>query len=294
MKKSPKKSAKPFERFYKKKHPAQPPIEEEQPPRPKKKPSKKGTAPSSKGKPTAPAPLLEPMRLNKYLAHAGICSRRKASDYIQKGDVTVNDAVILEMGHQVQPDDVVRFRGKIVRPSRNFIYVLLNKPRNVITTASDERGRRTVLDVVSDFTTERIYPVGRLDRQTTGLLLLTNDGDFAQKLAHPKFNVKKIYKATLDKSLTPEDFERIQNTITLEDGPAPVDAIAYGSRLNVVGLEIHIGRNRIVRRIFEHLGYEVVKLDRVGYGSLTKKNLPVGKCRFLTEQERIILQHLAK
>lgn len=290
MKKPPKKSSKPFERFYKKKQQPSPLPKETSKPRPKKKPAfKKDAVPIS---PIPQAPI-EPMRLNKYLAHAGVCSRRKASDYIEQGEVTVNDVVVREMGHKVQHDDVVRFRGSIIKPSRNYVYILLNKPRNVITTAHDERGRKTVLDFTGDLTQERIYPVGRLDRNTTGLLLLTNDGDFAQKLAHPKFKVKKVYKATLDKPLTEVDFERIQNTLTLEDGPAPVDAIAYGRRPNIVGVELHIGRNRIVRRIFEHLGYEVVKLDRVGYGALTKKNLPVGKCRLLTEQERIILQHLS-
>lgn len=290
MKKPPKKSSKPFERFYKKKRQQSPPLKETSQPRPKKKPSFKKDA-----VPILPSPeaSLEPMRLNKYLAHAGVCSRRKAAEYIEQGEVTVNDVVVREMGHKVQPEDVVRFRGTIIKPSRNYVYILLNKPRNVITTAYDERGRKTVLAFTGDLTQERIYPVGRLDRNTTGLLLLTNDGDFAQKLAHPKFKVKKVYKATLDKPLTEEDFEQIRNTLTLDDGPAPVDAIAYGSRPNVIGVELHIGRNRIVRRIFEHLGYEVVKLDRVGYGALTKKNLPVGKCRLLTEQERIILQHLS-
>lgn len=292
MKKPPKKTPNPFKRFHKKKRNHAPSLKETQQPRPKKKPTSKKDAVPISPKPT-PAALLEVMRLNKYLAHAGICSRRKAAEYIEKGEVTINEAVIREMGHKVQPNDVVRFRGKIIKPSRNYVYILLNKPRNVITTVQDDRGRRTVLDFTNKLTQERIYPVGRLDRNTTGLLLLTNDGDFAQKLAHPKFKVKKVYKATLDHPLTPEDFERIQNTLTLEDGPAPVDAIAYGDHRNIVGVELHIGRNRIVRRIFEHLGYEVVKLDRVGYGALTKKNLPVGKCRLLTEQERIILQHLS-
>jgi 23S rRNA pseudouridine2605 synthase len=318
MKKQPKKDA-PFSKFYKKKTPKENAWEEpsyyakefEKKSKPKKKnealtdkernhkrPSKKKFASkerSKKGKlPTSTqAPVEENMRLNKYMAHAGICSRRKASEWIKKGQVTVNDAVVTEMGYKVQADDVVKFQGEVIRPTRNHVYILLNKPKNVITTLQDERDRRTVLEFVSDLTEERIYPVGRLDRNTTGLLLLTNDGSFAQKLSHPSFNIKKVYKATLDKPLLPEDLEKIRQTLTLEDGPAPVDAIEYGPKPNVIGLEIHIGRNRIVRRLFEHLGYHVAKLDRVRYASLTKKNLPIGKARFLTPQELIILKHLS-
>lgn len=255
--------------------------------------SKKGTSKKEKKNPSVAAPVEENMRLNKYIAHAGICSRRKASEHIQKGLVMVNDVVITEMGYKVQAEDTVKFQGEIVTPTRNHVYLLLNKPKNVITTLQDEKDRKTVLDFVGELTQERIYPVGRLDRNTTGLLLLTNDGAFAQKLSHPSFDVKKVYKATLDKPLTPEDLEKIRQTLVLEDGPAPVDAIEYGPKPNVIGLEIHIGRNRIVRRLFEHLGYQVVKLDRVRYASLTKKNLPVGKARFLTPQELIILKHLS-
>lgn len=255
--------------------------------------SKKGTSKKEKKNPSMAAPIEENMRLNKYIAHAGICSRRKASEHIKKGLVMVNDAVVTEMGYKVQAEDVVKFQGEIVTPTRNHVYLLLNKPKNVITTLQDEKDRRTVLDFVGELTQERIYPVGRLDRNTTGLLLLTNDGAFAQKLSHPSFDVKKVYKATLDKALTPEDLEKIRQTLVLEDGPAPVDAIEYGPKPNIIGLEIHIGRNRIVRRLFEHLGYQVVKLDRVRYASLTKKNLPVGKARFLTPQELIILKHLS-
>ncbi len=253
-------------------------------PKPKKK---------DKGLTSTPAPVEENMRLNKYLAHAGICSRRKASEHIKNGQVTVNDAVMNEMGYKVQDDDVVKFQGEVIIPTRNHVYLLLNKPKNVITTLQDERERRTVLDFVGELTQERIYPVGRLDRNTTGLLLLTNDGSFAQKLSHPSFNIKKVYKATLDKPLDPDDLEKIRQTLVLEDGPAPVDAIEYGPKPTVIGLEIHIGRNRIVRRLFEHLGYQVVKLDRVRYASLTKKNLPIGKARFLTAKELIILKHLS-
>lgn len=238
-------------------------------------------------------PVENEMRLNKYLAHAGICSRRKATEYIQKGDVTVNGEVILEMGHKVLKEDVVMFQGKVVKPVREAVYILLNKPKNVITTLKDEKGRRTVAEFIKDKTQERVYPVGRLDRNTTGLLVLTNDGDLAQKLSHPSYEVKKVYKATLDKKITEEDLDKIRNTLQLEDGPAPVDDVAFASdNKKVVGIELHIGRNRIVRRIFAHLGYEVVKLDRVMYSSLTKKNLPVGHSRFLTKHELVLLKHL--
>lgn len=296
----------PFSKFQKKKPRVEDYYEEAEQPEKKERPAKKpfekkrfvkGKKFNAKKKPSKPpetheAPVEENMRLNKYIAHAGICSRRKASEHIKNGLVMVNDQVMLEMGYKVQKEDVVKFQGEIIQPTRNHVYLLLNKPKNVITTLQDENGRRTVLDFVSDVTSERIYPVGRLDRNTTGLLILTNDGVLAQKLSHPSFGVKKVYKATLDKSLLPEHLEQIRNTLQLEDGPAPVDAVEYGASKKVIGIEIHIGRNRIVRRIFEHLGYEVVKLDRVRYASLTKKNLPVGKCRFLTPQELVILKHL--
>lgn len=306
MKRKPNKDGKhPFSKFYKKQVSEdfyeESPKSSKKESSPKKKatskkfgkkyPSKK-TAPKDKAPTSHEAPVEENMRLNKYIAHAGICSRRKASEYIKNGAVMVNDVVIFEMGYKVQADDVVKFQGEIVQPTRNHVYILLNKPKNVITTLQDENGRKTVLDFVTDLTAERIYPVGRLDRNTTGLLLLTNDGSFAQKLSHPSFGVKKVYKAKLDKDLQPKDLEKIRNTLQLEDGPAPVDAIEYGANARTIGIEVHIGRNRIVRRIFEHLGYEVVKLDRVRYASLTKKNLPIGKCRFLTAQEVIILKHL--
>ncbi len=315
MKKPPKKDS-PFSKFYKKKPPKEAawdepsyyadeeddkPVKKQKKDKPafkkrdgkgtpkqRKKPKKKEKAPKS-----VPAPVEENMRLNKYIAHAGICSRRKASEHIKNGAVMVNDVVLKEMGYKVQATDVVKFQGEIVKPTRNHVYILLNKPKNVITTLQDERDRRTVLDFVNELTNERIYPVGRLDRNTTGLLLLTNDGTFAQKLSHPSFNIKKVYKATLDKPLLEEDLEKIRQTLVLEDGPAPVDAIEYGPKANIIGLEIHIGRNRIVRRLFEHLGYHVAKLDRVRYASLTKKNLPVGKARFLNAQELVILKHLS-
>ena len=313
MKRKPNKDEHPFSKFHKKKR-VEPkednyyadeegdkPIKKEK--KFKKSDDKKKFPNSNKGnfkKKKSPktsqshaAPVEENMRLNKYIAHAGICSRRKASEHIKEGDVAVNDKIMLEMGYKVQKDDEVKFKGEVVKPTRNHVYILLNKPKNVITTLKDENDRKTVLDFVSDLTKERIYPVGRLDRNTTGLLLLTNDGAFAQKLSHPSFGVEKVYKATLDRSLLPHDLEKIRNTLQLEDGPAPVDAIEYGNSNKVIGIEIHIGRNRIVRRIFEHLGYTVVKLDRVRYSCLTKKNIPVGKCRFLTDKELVILKHLA-
>lgn len=309
MKRKPKDQSKPFSKFYKNKPKKQQATwEEEVPSRPKTK----STKPTSKNKKAAfnkqkkesskekKAPVVQeeitddlPMRLNKYIAHAGICSRRKASEHIKNGLVTVNGTVVLEMGHKVQAGDEVRFEGEVVQPVKTLVYLLMNKPKNVITTLQDEHNRRTVMDFIKDYTSERVYPVGRLDRNTTGLLLLTNDGLFAQKLSHPSFGVKKVYKATLDKPLTEAHLEAISKTLQLEDGPAPVDAVAYGEKPNIIGIELHIGRNRIVRRIFEHLGYQVVKLDRVRYASLTKKNLPVGKCRFLTKQELIILKHLS-
>ncbi len=310
MKRKPNKNEHPFSKFHKKKRVEQKEDNyyadeaEQQAVQKEKKfkqsDNKKKFSPSNKAnfkkkkeaKTSHTAPAEENMRLNKYIAHAGICSRRKASEHIKEGDVMVNDQVVFEMGYKVQKDDEVKFQGEVVKPTRNHVYILLNKPKNVITTLKDENNRKTVLDFVSDLTTERIYPVGRLDRNTTGLLLLTNDGAFAQKLSHPSFGVEKVYKATLDKDLLPQDLEKIRNTLQLEDGPAPVDAIEYGSSKKVIGIEIHIGRNRIVRRIFEHLGYTVVKLDRVRYSCLTKKNIPVGKCRFLTDKELVILKHL--
>mgnify|MGYP002624273168 FL=1 len=233
------------------------------------------------------------MRLNKYVAHCGISSRRQANEYIKEGKVTVNGAIIKEPGHRVKKGDAVAFEGKVIQPEEKKIYILLNKPKDVVTTAKDERGRKTVLDLVKNRVQERIFPVGRLDRATTGLLLLTNDGDLAKKLSHPSHEVKKVYHVVLDKPVTKEHIEQIRNTITLEDGPAPVDGVDYykGKGKNEVGIEIHIGRNRIVRRIFEHFGYKVKRLDRVYYAGLTKKDLPRGFSRHLSEKEVIMLKH---
>jgi 23S rRNA pseudouridine2605 synthase len=235
------------------------------------------------------------IRLNKFLANSGVAARRKADELIKEGAVTVNGAVVTEMGFKVQHNDVVKFQGKIVKPT-NKVYILLNKPKDFITTTDDEKGRKTVLDIVKKATPERIYPVGRLDRNTTGLLLLTNDGDLAQKLSHPSFNVKKIYAVELDKPLKPSDYDIIKSGVELEEGMAQVDDIQYVEADNkrIVGIEIHMGWNRIVRRIFETLGYEILKLDRVMYAGLTKKDLPRGRCRHLSEREVIALKHFLK
>jgi 23S rRNA pseudouridine2605 synthase len=232
--------------------------------------------------------------LNKYIAHGGICSRRDAAELIRQGRVSVNGQPVTEPGTRVAAADIVKLNGKKITMSRNFVYILLNKPKDYITTTEDPQGRKTVLDLIRPATTERVYPVGRLDRNTSGVLLLTNDGDLAQKLAHPSHEVKKIYHVTLDKVLTKGDFEKIVEGVTLDDGLATVDVIAYADAKDKtqVGLEIHSGRNRIVRRIFEHLGYDVRGLDRVTYAGLTKKNVQRGKWRLLTEKEIRILKYL--
>jgi 23S rRNA pseudouridine2605 synthase len=235
----------------------------------------------------------EGMRLNKFVAHCGICSRRQAADYVKEGFVTVNDQKVLEPYVLVTAKDKVCFKGKPIFPQEEKVYYLMNKPKGVITTAQDEKGRKTVLDILPDKGKTRVFPVGRLDRDTTGLLLLTNDGDLALRMTHPGYKMKKIYQVTLDKALSVADVEKIQRGVVLEDGPAPVDALNFvqeGS-LKEVRLTIHIGRNRIVRRLFEHLGYVVVKLDRTYLGGLTKKDLPRGFTRNLTPQEIIMLRH---
>lgn len=228
----------------------------------------------------------EPIRLNKFLANAGVCSRREADEFIQKGEIKVNGEVVTELGTKITRNDVVTHNDKVVLPEHK-IYVLLNKPKDCVTTSDDPQGRLTVMDIVRNACTERIYPVGRLDRNTTGVLLLTNDGDLASKLTHPKFIKKKIYHVWLDRDVTEEDMQRIADGIELEDGPIHADAISYATETdrNQVGIEIHSGRNRVVRRIFESLGYRVVKLDRVYFAGLTKKNLPRGRWRYLTQQE---------
>lgn len=237
----------------------------------------------------------EGVRLNKYVAQAGVCSRRQADEHIRKGFVTVNGEVMKEMGYKVGYFDVVTFKGKKVSLVENMVYLLMNKPKNHITTTSDEKGRKTVMDIAAKFTKERIYPVGRLDRNTTGLLILTNDGDLAHKLSHPSHEIRKLYHAVLDKPVTAEHIKAIKKGLKLEDGVAKVDKVSHvtGKGQEEVGIEIHIGKNRIVRRIFEHLGYEVIKLDRMIYAGLTKKDLPRGRCRKLTKQEVIFLKHFS-
>ena len=228
----------------------------------------------------------EPIRLNKYLANAGVCSRREADEYIEAGAVTVNGTVVTELGTKVKRSDEVKFQNNVVTLEKK-VYVLLNKPKDCVTTSDDPQHRKTVMDIVGNVCPERIYPVGRLDRNTTGVLLLTNDGDLASKLTHPKFLKKKVYHVFLDKNVTAHDMQQIAEGIELEDGEIHADAIEYASDTDKsqVGIEIHSGKNRIVRRIFEHLGYHVVKLDRVQFAGLTKKNLRRGDWRFLTEKE---------
>lgn len=227
-----------------------------------------------------------PVRLNKYLANAGICSRREADEFIQAGVVSVNGQVVTELGTKVLRTDDIRFHDQKVSMEKK-VYVLLNKPKDCVTTSDDPQQRKTVMDLVKNACPERIYPVGRLDRNTTGVLLLTNDGNLASKLTHPKFLKKKIYHVFLDKKVTAHDMQQIATGITLEDGEVHADAIEYASATDKsqVGIEIHSGKNRIVRRIFESLGYRVVKLDRVLFAGLTKKNLRRGDWRFLTEKE---------
>ena len=231
------------------------------------------------------------IRLNRCLANAGVCSRREADVFIQAGVVKVNGEVVTELGTKVKPTDKVMFHDRLIQ-SEKKVYVLLNKPKNVVCTVTDPHGRMTVLDVIRGACSERLYPVGRLDRNTTGVLLLTNDGELTTKLTHPKFEKKKIYHVTLDKPLAVEDFNKILEGIHLEDGFIQADALEYikDSKRLEAGIEIHSGRNRIVRRIFEHLGYKVEKLDRVYFAGLTKYKLERGHWRHLTEQEVAMLK----
>lgn len=236
------------------------------------------------------------MPLNKFIAHAGICSRRDAADMIKKGLVKVNKELITEPGHKVTEKDEVNVNGKKVFLAKELTYILLNKPKDYITTTDDPQKRKTVLDLLRKSTDQRIYPVGRLDRNTSGVLLLTNDGELAQKLSHPSNEIKKIYAVTLNKPLEKKDFDKIIAGVKLEDGPASVDVLAYADVKDKtqVGVEIHSGRNRIVRRIFEHLGYDVKNLDRVVFAGLTKKGVDRGKWRFLSEKEVRDLKHFGK
>ena len=236
----------------------------------------------------------EIMPLNKYLAHCGISSRRDAVALITEGKVKVNNKPVLEPGYKVQPADEVVYAGKRIFVTKNLQYILLNKPKDYITTTDDPQGRKTVLQLIGGATQERVYPIGRLDRNTSGVLLLTNDGDLTQKLSHPSFEVRKIYEVKLDKPLTKADFEQILKGLTLEDGQIFVDGLAFADSKDksIIGIEIHSGRNRIVRRIFEHLGYDVKALDRVMYAGLTKKNVERGKWRHLSEKEVRLLKYL--
>jgi len=236
------------------------------------------------------------IRLNRYISNAGVCSRRKADELIAAGVVSVNGEVVSELGHKVDPaKDDVRYNGELLKREKK-VYVLLNKPKDYITTTDDPQERRTVMSLVDKASRERIYPVGRLDRNTTGLILMTNDGDLADKLSHPSYGITKIYHVELNRGLSQGDLNKIQFGLELEDGVIKPDQISYvaGGSKSEVGIQIHSGKNRIVRRIFEHLGYEVVKLDRVVYGNLTKKDLPRGRWRYLEEHELIQIKHLIK
>ncbi len=226
------------------------------------------------------------IRLNKYLSNAGVCSRREADELIKTGKVTVNGKVVEELGIKVQKNDKIKCNGKPVRAEKN-VYILMNKPKDTITSNSDESGRKTVIDILRNKVKERIYPVGRLDRNSTGVLLLTNDGKLTKELTHPKYKKKKIYAVTTDKNISSEDILKLSDGLELEDGFMKFDAISYvgPANKNEVGVEIHSGRNRIIRRMFQHLGYEVIKLDRVLFAGFTKKGLGRGKWRYLNERE---------
>lgn len=226
-------------------------------------------------------------RLNKVIAHSGLCSRRAADDLIALGQIKVNGKVVTEMGFKISPGDTVKYNNKVLTTEK-MVYILMNKPKDHITTASDDRGRRTVLDLIGKSVKERVVPVGRLDRNTTGLLLLTNDGELTKKLTHPRYGIKKVYHITLNKNLKAEDMRKIAAGVKLDDGKAEVDVIAYvgdGADKKLIGIELHSGKNRIIRRIFEHLDYELTRLDRIYFAGLTKKDVPRGKWRFLKEKE---------
>ncbi|MBL7743019.1 MAG: rRNA pseudouridine synthase [Chitinophagaceae bacterium] len=261
----------------------------------------RGQNESAKPGTTSPVSHLRPltsdqMPLNKFIAHAGVCARREAAEMVKKGLVKVNNELVTEPGHKVSAKDDIRVNGKKVFLAKNLVYILLNKPKDYITTTDDPQNRKTVLDIIGRATNERVYPVGRLDRNTSGVLLFTNDGELAQKLTHPSNEIKKVYHVTLNKPLEKKDFDHILKGITLDDGPASVDVLAYADLKDKtqIGVEIHSGRNRIVRRIFEHLGYDVKNLDRVIFAGLTKKNVERGKWRFLTEKEVRDLKHFGK
>ncbi len=242
---------------------------------------------SHRGSPKLKSEGTELIRLNKVIAHSGLCSRRAADDLIRLGQIKVNGKVVTEMGLKISPSDTVKYNSKVLTTEK-MVYILMNKPKDHITTASDDRGRRTVLDLIGKSVKERVVPVGRLDRNTTGLLLLTNDGELTKKLTHPRYGIKKVYHITLNKNLKAEDMRKIAAGVKLDDGKAEVDVIAYvgdGADKKLIGIELHSGKNRIIRRIFEHLEYEVTRLDRILFAGLTKKDVPRGKWRFLKEKE---------
>ncbi|NOR86339.1 MAG: pseudouridine synthase [Bacteroidales bacterium] len=282
-----------FDKYYKKKDiTSKPEKEEREIPKPKKKRQRMAPHAMSSIQKREDDDLI---RLNKFLAHSGVCSRREADKHIQAGLVKVNDVVITELGCKVHATDKVQYDNQVLRRER-LVYVLLNKPKGFITSMDDPFDRKTVMSLVDKAVDERIYPVGRLDRNTTGLLLFTNDGQMAKKLTHPSHRIKKIYHITLDKDLELEHFDAIEEGITLDDGLIKPDAVAYvmpEDNKREIGLEIHSGRNRIVRRIFESFNYQVVKLDRVKFGGLTKKDLPRGKWRFLAPPEINMLKILS-
>jgi 23S rRNA pseudouridine2605 synthase len=257
----------------------------------------KKSDPAAPAKKTMARPVsTAEMPLNKYLAHSGVAARRDAAELVKSGKVQVNGKQILEPGFKVTTKDEVKVDGKKVFITKDLVYILLNKPKDYITTTDDPQGRKTVLDLIQHATDERVYPVGRLDRNTSGVLLLTNDGDLSQKLTHPSNEIKKVYAVSLDRPLEKDDVEKISKGVQLEDGLARVDAVGFtdaGDRRQV-GVELHSGRNRIVRRIFEALNYEVRNLDRVVFAGLTKKNVPRGKWRFLSEKEVRDLKHFGK
>lgn len=263
------------------------------------RPASKAAKPKSTlagNKPTIANPKSETelMPLNKFIAHAGVCGRREAADLVKTGKVTVNGDLVYEPGLKVTAKDKVIVKGKQVFLQKNAVYILLNKPKDYLTTSKDPQGRKTVLDLVKAATPERVFPVGRLDRNTTGVLVLTNDGELAQKLTHPSYEIKKLYEAKLDKPLLKKDFDAILKGLELEDGFIKADMLAYADSKDksVIGIEIHSGKNRIVRRIFEHLGYDVKNLDRVMFANLTKKNVDRGKWRFLSEKEVRLLKFM--
>lgn len=254
-----------------------------------KKPATTATTPAATGK-----VQHAEMPLNKYLAHCGVCSRRDAVQLIADGKVKLNGQIATEPGYKVKAEDVIMFNGKKLFVTKNLVYILLNKPKDYITTTDDPQGRKTVLQLIQKATLERVYPIGRLDRNTSGVLLLTNDGDLTQKLSHPSYEIKKIYEVKLDKPLAKSDFDKILKGLKLEDGEIHIDSLAYADSKDksIIGIELHSGRNRIVRRIFESLGYDVKGLDRVMYANLTKKNVERGKWRYLSEKEIRLLKYM--